>query len=72
MYPSKGFSLLIADSYLECFKSNCAEQRELSDTAMEMQNGSATVKTVWQVHTELNIYLHMTQQSYPWTFTVEK
>lgn len=24
---------------------------------MEMQNGSATLETVWQVHTEFNIYL---------------
>lgn len=56
MCPSERFWVLTAGSYFECFKSNSAEQLELSYIARGMQNGLATLEPVWQVLIKLNIY----------------
>ena len=56
MCPSERFWVLTAGSYFECFKSNSAEQLELSYIARGIQNGLATLEPVWQVLIKLNIY----------------
>ena len=47
MCSSKRFSVLIAGSYFESFKSNSAEQLELPYIVMGMQKGSVTLEPVW-------------------------
>ena len=57
MCSSKRFSVLIAGSYFESFKSNSAEQLELLLIAMGMQKRSATLEPVWQVQIKIHFNL---------------